>query len=227
MSNAGRPTNPLDQLYDIVNDLWGASQPAAAPAGTAPGETGRPAPAGAAPEKPRGFQQAFPPFEHFWRTADETVDWTEALAYSSPQDGITSPALWAFFHEHAEQVLAGNVAAYVEVLQQANPLGDLAPYASAFNVRAESADRLTVSFEGLEQYLNAGDAERRRYLAGISLRCARDLMALLPVCETVVTARRDGEQLLEVTFTRQELQKVRFSVVDPVAFVERCGGVFA
>ena len=52
-------------------------------------------------------------------------------------------------------------------------------------------------------------------------------MALLPVCEAAITARQNDKVLLQVTFTRQELQKVRFSVVDPVAFAEQCGGVFA
>lgn len=212
MTNDERKSNALDQLYDIVNDLWGTTKQ----------DTATPAPA-----KPKGYQQAFPPFEHFWRTADETVDWTSALAYNAPTDGITSPAMWDFFHRHAERVLQGDVDAYVEVLQQANPLGDLAPYASGFDVRAESADRLAVSFEGLPQYLDAAEPERKRYLAGISLRCARDLMALLPVCETAVTAMRDGQVLAQITYTRQELQKVRFSVVDPVAFATACGGTLA
>lgn len=221
------PTNPLDQLYDIVDDLWGAARqakPQPKPAQDAvekpvfKSAASSPAPITPAPE--------FPPFESLWRVADESVDWTDALAHAAPVDGFTSPALWDYFHQNAEKVLNGDVNAYVDVLKAANPLGDLAPYAAGFNVVAESADRLNVSFEGLKQHLAGDDKEKQRYLAGMSLRCARDLMALLPVCETAVEARVDGETLLKVVFQRTELQKVRFSFVDPVVFVASCGGEF-
>lgn len=215
MPNNDRTTNPLDHLYDIVNDLWGSPEDTAA---EAPADQRQ-------PEQP-AYQQTFPPFEQIWRVADEAVEWTEALARPHMNDGLTSPQMWAFFHEHAARVLDGDVAAYVEVLKAANPLGDLLPYARAFNVRAESADRLTVCFDGLPSYLNQPESERKRYLAGICLRAARDLMALLPVCETEVTAQQNGQPLLKVTFTRQELQKVRFSFLDPIAFVTACGGEF-
>lgn len=218
MADTNRPTDPLERLYDIVGDLWGTMQSADA-------ETA--APAAESQAAPRGYQQSFPPFDLFWRTADETVDWTEALAYASPQDSAVAPARWAFLHSQAERVLAGDTAAYVAVLQQSDPLGDLKPYAAGFDVQVESPDRITAAFQGLPRYLSAPEQERRRYLCGISLRCARDLMALLPVCEAAITARHEDETLLTVVFTRQELQKVRFSVVDPVAFTEQCGGVFA
>lgn len=215
MQNNNRTPNPLDHLYDIVNDLWGTPVEEAAPAADKPKQT------------TPVYQQTFPPFEQFWKVADETVDWTEALAHDRVSDGLTSPQMWSFFHEHAQRVLNGDISAYVEVLKAANPLGDLLPYARGFNVKAESADRLSVSFDGLPSYLNQKDSERKRYLAGICLRAARDLMALLPVCETSVIAMENGKPLLDVTFTRQELQKVRFSFVDPVQFAIACGGKYA
>lgn len=214
-----RSVNPLDQLYNIVNDLWGAA-PVAEEAEPPVRRAEKPAP----PKEP---EPSFPPFEQFWRTADETVDWTDALAMDHPTDGMTSPALWSFFHSHAEAVLRGDIPAYVEVLKAANPLGDLLPYAQAFNVKAQNADQLTVTFEGLPRYLNTDAPERRRYLAGICLRTARDLMALLPVCNVDVSACDQGRELLRVDFSRQELQKVRFSFVEPVQFVKDCGGVYA
>ena len=112
------------------------------------------------------------------------------------------------------------------MLKKANPLGNVRPYARSFNVHAESADRLTVSFEALESYLEGDDAADRRYLAGISLRCARDLMALLPVREVAVTAKISGRPALTVTFARTALLKVRFGFVDPEAFALQCGGEF-
>lgn len=201
----------LYHLSDIVEDLWGAApQPERKPE---------------APQQPV-YQSTFPPFEQLWKTADDTVDWTDALAHAKPNDGLTSPHLWSFFHEHAAKVLQGDTAAYVEVLQAANPLGDLAPYAQAFDVETLSADQLAVRFTAHPAYMHKEEGEVRRYLCAVALRAARDLMALLPVREVSVEARHEEATLLQVAFDRGELQKVRFSFIDPVAFVTGCGATF-
>lgn len=203
------PDNSFRSLADIVGDLWGASaQPAPAPA--------------AQPV----YKSTFPPFEQMWKTADDTVDWTDALAHDQPTDGLTSAHLWQFFHQNAARVLSGDVAAYVEVLKAANPLGDLSPYATSFDVEAESADRVQVRFSVHPAYMDKAEAEVRRYLCAVALRAARDVMALLPVREVQVAAMQAAAPLMQVLFDRGELQKVRFSFIDPVAFVTACGAEF-
>ena len=194
-------------LANIVNDLWGH----AAPANAAGPSTTQAVPA-----------QSFPPFEQLWQVADETVDWTEALVREHPADGLTSETLWQFFHENAQAVLDGDVQAYMTVLKAANPLGDLKPYARAYTVRATDADELTCDFEVDPAYLGSTESEVRRYLCGVSLRVARDLMALLPVSRVTVHARQDENLLLDVTYPRETLQRVRFSFVDPVALTKEC-----
>lgn len=194
-------------LANIVNDLWGH----AAPANAAGPSTTQAVPA-----------QSFPPFEQLWQVADETVDWTEALVREHPADGLTSETLWQFFHENAQAVLDGDVQAYMTVLKAANPLGDLKSYARAYTVRATDADELTCDFEVDPAYLSSTESEVRRYLCGVSLRVARDLMALLPVSRVTVHARQDENSLLDVTYPRETLQRVRFSFVDPVALTKEC-----
>lgn len=206
------PEPNIRPLSQIVEDLWGAAPEP---------ETKKPA----APQQPV-YQSTFPPFEQLWKTADDTVDWTDALAHDKPTDGLTSENLWAFFHQHAEKVLQGDLAAYVEVLKAANPLGDIAPYAKAFDVETESADRIAVRFETNPAYMGKEESEVRRYLCGVALRAARDLMALLPVREVAVEAASQDAALMSVVFDRTELQKVRFSFIDPVAFVISCGAAF-
>lgn len=239
-----KPLNPLDNLRGVVDDLWGTTFRMNADNAAQLSELTRALERdpgvvlpGAQTEAPDAFRTsiepapapkpAFPPFETLWKVADETVDWTDALAYDHPVDGLTSATLWAFFHEHAEAVLDGELPAYLDVLRAANPLGDLKPFARSFNVKAVNADRLVVSFDALPGYMEKTPAETRRYLSGVALRCARDLMALLPVREVLVEARSDGQVLLTVPFTRAELQKVRFSFVDPELFAVQCGGQFA
>ena len=67
--------------------------------------------------------------ENLWMTADETIEWTDALAHEWPTDGLTPRSLWEFYHKHAEAVLNGDLTAYTEVLRKANPLGELMEYA--------------------------------------------------------------------------------------------------
>lgn len=200
---------PARPLGDIVNDLWGPSEQREEAVSARP-----------------VYQSTFPPFEQLWKVSDETVDWTDALVHEHPTDNMTSEGLWAFFHQHAEAVLSGRVDAYLEVLRAANPLGDLSPYTQSFQVETVSADRLRVRFTASPAYMFASEAEVRRYLAGVSLRAARDLMALLPVQDVCVDAIHEGKTRLSVCFERPELQKVRFGFIDPTAFVLQCGGEF-
>ena len=118
----------------------------------------------------------------------------------------------------------GDVDAYVEVLRLLQPLADLGPYAASFTVTAINADCLRVCVEGLPVYLKG--AESQRYQAGMCLRTARDLLALLPVTQVDASMRCGEETLLTVSFHRSEMQRIRFAFVDPVAFVQQCGGTF-
>lgn len=195
----------LSGMSAIVNDLWGPSAPAASPS---------------APVK----APAFPPFDQLWVRVDDTVDWTEALVRADPPDSLTPPDRWQLYRRYARQVLSGDTAAYLDVLRAVAPLADLSPWAAAFDVMAHSADHLSVSFEALSAPMAAEASEVRRYLCGMSLRIARDLFALLPVLTVAVEARHDGRALLNVTFRKADLVQVRFAYVDPVAFVEQCGG---
>lgn len=180
----------------------------------------------ASPEKPAPTVKAapaLPSFSDLWKTADETIDWTEALASPRPTDGLTDPAKWTLYHRQAERVLHGDVEAYLTVLRAANPMGDLMPYVAALDVSTRDADQLHASFTVRPELL---ERDPRAYLSAIALRIARDLFAVLPVTCVTVEALRAEEALLTVSFERSEFSKVRFSFIDPADFVEKCGGSF-
>lgn len=177
----------------------------------------RPAPAA----QPR---PALPPFEALWKTADESIDWTEALVSATPTDPLTPPDKWTLYHQQADAVLHGDTSAYLTVLKAANPMGDLMPFVTALDVSAASSDALHATF-AVRPDLMDGDA--KRYISGMAVRIARDLFAVLPVLRVTVCARQDAQELLTVDFTRQEMNKVRFAFIDPAAFVEQCGGSVA
>ena len=158
-----------------------------------------------------------------WKTADETIDWTDALAHSTPTDGLTGIRMWTFYHRHAEKILAGDLDAYTEVLQKANPLGELTEYAESITMQVPSAERLESRFICKKELM---EEDRKLYLSAMGLRIARDLLACLPVEEVTVTGECEGKTVFTVIFTRMQLLHRNFTFVDPVALSQECGAVF-
>lgn len=192
-------------LGNIVDDLWGTPVPAAPAVQEAPAQEAQP---------------AFPPFEQLWKAVDETVDWTEVLAHANPTDGLTPPETWALYRQHAAQVLSGDPESYLAVLKAVDPLKDLTPWAETFDVACRDADSLHVTFTAIP---GLWEAEGETYLAGMLLRIARDLFALLPILQVEAEAVVSGETRLAAAFQRSDLTKVRFAYIDPVSFVHQCG----
>ena len=212
----------LKKLQAIGSDLWGgkADLPEAA------SEDASSQPAGQAAEAGKQNPQTFRPkigIENLWMTADETVDWTDALAYERPNDGLTAPGLWQYYHQQAEKVLSGDIQAYAEVLRKINPLGDLTEYADGLTMRAPDAERLEGQFTCRADYL---EKYGKLYPAAMGLRIARDLLACLPVSEVGVTAYNEGEPVMDVTYRREALHSLHFRYTDPVQLALQCGGQF-
>ena len=84
----------LKKMRAITADLWRES----------PDVTAEPKPKA---EKPARVVVKRPEIgiDNLWMTADETIDWTDALAHEFPADGLTSVRLWSFYHKQAEAVL--------------------------------------------------------------------------------------------------------------------------
>lgn len=234
MAEENKRRSPLDMLYEIVGDLWPKDyippepkddKPVTAGKTETPKETPKEArqetPVPAAPPKP-----VPPPFEEYWRRADERVEWTQALMSPVSPDGLTDPRLWRFLHDHAERVLRGDTAAYAEVLRHVDPLADLKPYAGSVTVSASDSDHVKVNFTARPDLLT-DTVNARRLLAGLALRCARDVLALLPVNAVAVEGRLPEGDSLSVEYQRDPLRKARFGFIDPVDFAVEQGGVFA
>lgn len=198
-------------LQNTAADLWGGT-PQPAPVNNTPATEKKKAPAAKKPQ--------IPSLAGIWKTADETVDWTEALGHEYPADGLTSDRLWQFYRAHAEKVLKGDLQTYVDVLTVGNPLGDLTPFAADMKIRTPDPDTLEASFECCPEYLKS---EPDKYLCGLALRIARDLFAILPVETVHVEGRRNGKPVIRVTYDREKLRRINFKFMDPVTFAKECG----
>ena len=203
----------LKKMRAITADLWRES----------PDVTAEPKPKA---EKPARVVVKRPEIgiNNLWMTADETIDWTDALAHEFPADGLTSTRLWSFYHKQAEAVLSGDTRAYAEVLKKANPLGELTTFAEGISMRAPDADRVEAQFNCRREHL---EADGKKYLSAMGVRIARDLLACLPVSEVGVKALQDGRSAMEVTYRREDMMHRNFSFLDPVKLTEDCGAQFA
>lgn len=234
----------LDSLYGIVDDLWRESDPrkttlvTGAPSGKAnakPAAAPAPAmksplketavqaaaaPAAPVPEAPR--QPEHPALDRLFSYADQVVDWTDALVKEKPDDGVTPEKTWAFFHAKAQGVLDGDPQVYREVLAYAQPLVNIQDYSLWMTASVEDSDHLTAEFEAEPWYMTE-EAGQKKYLSAVALRMARDLFALLPANKVTVRAEAKGKQLLEVTWTRRELQKVNFAFTDTLMLADASG----
>ena len=220
MDPIGAQADLVRRLQAIGVDLWGKDGKTGA--AELP-EENTAADAGKAPEPGGDTAARRVGADNLWKTADETVDWTDALLCETPRDGLTDAREWRFYHRVAEKVLAGDTAAYAEVLTTVNPLGDLIPFVSGITLRASDADRLECEFEcSREEYEKSG----RDYLGALSLRIVRDLFAVLPVSEVWVKGNLDGEKKADVRVRREQLLKQKVAFLNPADFLETCGGTF-
>ena len=162
--------------------------------------------------------------DNLWRTADETVDWTDAMLHTSSRDGLTEQKKWSFYHRMAPRVLAGDTEAYAEVLTTENPLGDLAEYTAGMVLRTPDAERVECVFECREEHLSQREED---YLGAVSLRVARDLLAVLPISEVTVTGNLQGREILKVTYGRSQLLKKNVAFLNPADFARECGAVIS
>ena len=204
----------LKRMKNIASDLWGVSS-----TGDVPAEPKEP------PQKPEKIvvRDSGIGIDNLWMTADETIDWTDALAHDRPSDGLTDLPLWQFYHECAKAVLNGDLTAYTEVLRRTNPLGELTLFGRDIVIKAPDPDRLETTFTARDTYM---EENRKKYLSAMGVRIARDLLACLPVGEVGVTAVFDGKTVMTVTYRREQLHHRNFSFLDPEMLTEECGAVF-
>ena len=209
---AAQENELLKRMRAIASDLWRET----------PAVTAEPKPKA---EKPIRVVVKSPEIgiDNLWMTADETIDWTDALAHEYPADGLTNIRLWNLYHEQAEAVLQGNTKAYAEVLKKANALGELTSFAEGISIRAAEPGRADAQFNCRGEYMQENT---RKYLSAMGVRIARDLLACLPVDEVGVKAVDQEKTVMEVTFRREQMMHRNFSFLDPVKLAEECGAEF-
>ena len=152
------------------------------------------------------------------KVADEPIDWKKVFDRPAPAGGALAGLRsdtkaemeeWKTLHEMAEKVLAGDVDAYLDVVEELRPYDDILEYGSDFEVGTDDPKLLEVEFRvkseevvpPAEYVLDAkGNLKEKElsksayfdlvqdYVCSCILRIARDSFALLPVEKVVIHA---------------------------------------
>ena len=158
------------------------------------------------------------------KTADDTIPWDEVAKSAEAPDPSCNQEMWLYYHEAAQDILSGDIDAYLRLIYEVNPLDDLMDFGGEFTFGTDDPGRMEVEFVVNDDALSAAKASLLRaeynnilqdYVCSTAIRIARDIFALLPVQETVVHARHGGETILSAAFDRATMDKLRFGFLDP------------
>lgn len=145
--------------------------------------------------------------------SDEPVDWTELIAGASADELLMDPVAHSYCMQMASRVLSGDVDAYLDVIERMRPVDDLALYSGDFEFGTDSSSYIEVEFCVYPERVlrnDLSDALLEEFISAVSIRVARDLMALLPVSKVLVHIDIRGNTILSVIFTRNTLHSINF-----------------
>lgn len=156
------------------------------------------------------------------KVSDEPIDWTEILINPIlPED--YDKDLWNYCYSVASKVLEGDIDTYLKVIQDLNPLDDLHEYGGGFEFDTDSPLKMEVEFNIKSDSIQI---DRRSdiyqdYVCSVSIRIARDILALLPVQKVVVHTEDMGKTILSVCFDRKTMNSIKFNFIDTSDIVEK------
>lgn len=159
--------------------------------------------------------------------ADRRIEWLAIKNSSSPM-GMEN---WDYLKSHADKILDGDIDAYLELINDVNPFAELIELGSSFECGTDSPMKMAVHCTvNSEQVLGEYKDDKlllEDYAAGVAIKAARDLFALLPLWQVEVTAEENERSILNVKFTRDSFEGLNFERIDASDTVKKLGGIIA
>ena len=152
--------------------------------------------------------------ESIYKKCDSTIEWTELMAGISAEELLMTLDDWKYYRQYAEKILDGDIDTYLKVIEEVQPLADLLVYAGDFEYGTDNPDYIEIEFTVKpEDVLEDGvkDLLFEKMIKSISIRIARDLMALLPVSNVVVHVVLNEKTILSVNFEKAALIQMNIS----------------
>lgn len=150
--------------------------------------------------------------EHIYKKSDPTVEWTEIMSGTSAEELLMSEKSWSYYRKCADRILDGDIDSYLQVIEDIRPLDDLLLYAGDFEYGTDNCDYIEIEFDARpDDVLHKGinDCLFEKLIKSISLRAARDIMALLPVSNVIVHVVVGYKTILSVNFDKSILAQFK------------------
>ncbi len=162
--------------------------------------------------------------KEIYTKSDYPVDWTDIAISTSPEDLEMARSTWSYCKEVVEKVLDGDIDTYLDIIDYLRPVDDLIAYAGDFEFGTDKANTMSVEYTShTEGILRNGvnDPLYTEFVNAVSIRVARDLIALLPISRVnVFVVDQNGNTVSEVTFTKKYLRRVNYNAESATEIVE-------
>jgi len=158
---------------------------------------------------------------------DRPIEWI-AIKNSSGNIGYEN---WEYLKERADKVLNGDIDTYLELISDVNPFDELIAMGCNFSCGTDNPMKMSVECsigaDTIKKELGDDRDLTEDLIAGIAIKSARDIFALLPLWQVEITAVKDGRTLLNAKFQRDSFEVLNFERIDASDTVRRLGGIIS
>ena len=137
---------------------------------------------------------------------DESIDWGEILAGTSADELFMDKAFWQECKKHCAKIMAGDTDSYLEVIEEFRPVDDILLYAGEFEFGTDARNYVETEFRVNPEDIIEGGTDSplfEDFIYSVSIRVARDLMALLPVKKVLVHVEYGGNTIFSSIMDKQ------------------------
>lgn len=147
--------------------------------------------------------------------SDIYIDWSEISFSSSNDDVLLDKDMWDYCKNKADDILDGNIDAYLDVIEYIKPLDDLLLYAGDFEFGTNDSNimyvEINILLDNINNLININKLFEE-YTATISIKVSKDLLSLLPVTYVHVKTLYENKTLFDFQIDRKKLAKIRYDI---------------
>lgn len=151
--------------------------------------------------------------KEIYTSCDQTILWKDIMLGAGAADLYMNQEKWDYCKCVAEQIINKNVDTYLKIIEDLKPVDDLLLYGGEFDFGTDDGRYIETEFRVFpEEVLEDGVNSKllSDYIFSVSLRVARDIMAMLPIEVMIVHAVIDDVTVLSVVFERDILEDIDF-----------------
>lgn len=145
-----------------------------------------------------------------YKVCDPVVEWTEIIAGATSSDLFMDNDIWNYCKKIAPKILEGDIDTYLKAIEDLRPLDDLLAYSGDFEFGTDKSYYIEVEFTAKVDELLPGGSNNilfEDFISAVSIRVAKDLMALLPVSRVIVHVVNDGVTVMSVMYDLPTIKK--------------------